>query len=280
MTLVRPVTPHSVPSIPLHPMLFLPTPSLSDLGLPAAGHPVPSRAAQLQPPASHANPRKSAPLSLLSPIAGTLPNSRRNQPRRNHSDAPGRPPSARNTDNPGKAEPEGQSDWTAYTCEFLVMHVLRRQHAEIRHQIEDLQQQIEAAVGRAGGAHPELAALCLHLAQMGRELAAQIAGEESLFPAILALELAYVGLDCSSTPPPRVRANLQDLARHHRLSDRHLDQMRAEALWLAVHADAADPGFSDRLLRLRSDLLLHFQLEDHVLLPRVTQMEAELFGAG
>lgn len=276
MTLVGPVTPNSVPSTPQHPILFLPSPSLSNLRLSASGHLMPARAPQRQPAASHANPRKSAPLSLLSPISGALPASRRNKPGRNHSDAP----YVRNTDNPANAEPEGQSDWTGYTCEFLVTHVLRRQHAEIRHQIEDLQQQTEAAVGRDGGAHPELAALRRHLTQMGRELAAQIADEESLFPAILSLELAYVGLDCSSTPPPRVRGNLQDLARHHRLPDRHLDEMRAEALWLAVHADAADPGFSDRLLRLRSDLLLHFQLEDHVLLPRVTQMEAELFGAG
>lgn len=217
----------------------------------------------------HADPRKSYPIALLDSMASASKTGQGRKSARNNNpcnlSAPARAPRRHSSAN--------ESEWASYTCEFLVTHVLRKQHAEIRQEILQLQQ------FAADAGHAEADAIGRVLAQLGRELAAHIAEEEDIFPTVLDLELAYVGMDCTSASPQRIGSNLESIAQHHRQHSRHLDQLRTEANLLASHPDAALRELADRLLRLRGALLSHFHLEDQVLLPRVACMETQLFGS-
>ncbi len=163
------------------------------------------------------------------------------------------------------AEP-APPDWAAYTCEYLITHVLRRQHSEIREELLRLSELVRTTAEPAR-------ALASLLTTMAAQLTTHIAEEESMFPHLLELELAYVGLDHASGAPQRVCRGLDLASDQHRRHDQQLEELRAEA----VRLGASDRELMGRLLRFHRAVVEHFQLEDRVLLPRAARMERELF---
>jgi len=175
-----------------------------------------------------------------------------------------------------------QPDWNSYTCEFLITRILRRQHAELRDELRQLEEMAGAAADKPG--HPGQAGstgrVRSALTALAGELDSDFAEEERVFSRLLDVELAYIGMDCASCPPQRVQNSLHQTAQRHGVEKRHLDRIEA-----AIHAfnPAPVPGtvnhvLWDRLLHFHQLLTTHSQIEDYVLLPRVTRMESELFG--
>jgi len=176
-----------------------------------------------------------------------------------------------------------QPDWNGYTCEFLITRILRRQHAELRNELHHLEDMAAAAAaGKTGhsGQPGRIGRVQTALATLAAELESDFAEEERLYSQLLDVELAYIGMDCASCPPQRVQNSLHQTAQRHGIEKRRLDRIEA-----AIHSfnPAPAPGTLDhilweRLLGFHQLLVAHFHIEDYVLLPRATRMEAELFG--
>lgn len=168
-------------------------------------------------------------------------------------------------------EASAEPDWRGYTCEFLVMRVLLRQHAEIRDELRHLKE--------LAGSDPCIAdhprnSISLLLTSLSAELSAHLVEEEHVFTKLLEMEQAYVGEDPACERPQRIGARVNRIAEEHDHQGLQLDHIRNEAKSLGPAARE----FADRLLRLDRVLASHFHLEDDVLLPRAARMEAELFG--
>jgi iron-sulfur cluster repair protein YtfE (RIC family) len=173
-----------------------------------------------------------------------------------------------------------QPDWNSYTCEFLITRILRRQHAELRdelHQLEDM-----AAAADAGKpSHPHTPGRVQSaLVALAGKLDTDFVEEERLYSRLLEVELAYIGTDCASCPPQRVQSSLHNTAQRHGVEKRRLGRIEAaiRSFNPAPAAGSVDHILWNRLLRFHQLLMAHFHIEDYVLLPRVTRMEAELFG--
>lgn len=175
-----------------------------------------------------------------------------------------------------------QPDWNSYTCEFLITRILRRQHAELRDELHQLEGMAAAAAGNPdhAGQPRRIGRVRTALAALAGELDSDFAEEERVYTRLLDVELAYIGTDCASCPPQRVESSLHQTAHRHGVEKRRVDRIQA-----AIHSfnDAPASGpvdhvLWDQLLRFHRLLLTHFHIEDYVLLPRATRMEAELFG--
>jgi iron-sulfur cluster repair protein YtfE (RIC family) len=171
------------------------------------------------------------------------------------------------------------ADWSSYTCEFLVMRVLRQQHEQIREDLSHLQHLAETAAIGDSAHRSHFETLQPALAALASELLTQMAGEEQIFPNLLELELAYVGEESACSCPTPVRKGLERIARRHSLHRRKIDQIRAEAACLIPSPDLTSihRHLCDRLLQFCRSVVSHFELEDHVLLPRIARMEAAIF---
>ena len=172
-----------------------------------------------------------------------------------------------------------QSRWASYTCEFLVMRVLRQQHAAIREELRRLLQLTQAALQHIDAPRSDLQAISERVRALAGELTDDIAAEEPVFTNMLELELAYVGHHPGSTHPHPAGESLDRIAEQHGHYAALLRQLRSDAIRLTTTraATAAERRLSDHLLQLDRLLLDHFHLEDDVLLPRIARMEAELF---
>jgi iron-sulfur cluster repair protein YtfE (RIC family) len=175
-----------------------------------------------------------------------------------------------------------QPDWNSYTCEFLVTHILRQQHAELREELHRLQDLAASAAERPAhprasirsASHGRATRVQMALATLAGRLDSDFAEEERLYPRLL-----DVGMDCTSNPPQPVQPSLHHTAHRHDLEKKRLDRIQtAVRSNPAPRAGTASHELWDRLHRFHRLLLTHFHLEDYVLLPRVTRMEAELFG--
>lgn len=187
---------------------------------------------------------------------------------------------ARSSRHPGVVAAE-QPDWNGYTCEFLITRILRLQHSELRselHQLEDIAAAAEASTRPEAGEPSPIGRVQSALATLAGELDIDFAEEERLYPRLLDVERAYVGMDCASAPPQPVHSSLHSTVHRHGIEKRRLDRIEAAIHSFNPAAGTVDHVLWNRLLRFHRNLLTHFHVEDYVLLPRVTRMEAELFG--
>lgn len=172
-----------------------------------------------------------------------------------------------------------QPDWEQYCFEFLIERVLQNQHAGIREQLLPLQALSAEAAKQQGKDRRERKIVSNLLRSFVSELAASMVQEESIFPILLQLELAYIGESPGPGYPKRVRATLDALSTQHRVHLRKLDTICQRAGCLSAPSEPASPGrdLSERLEILHRTLLNLYSIENKVLFARAAQMEAEIF---
>jgi regulator of cell morphogenesis and NO signaling len=182
------------------------------------------------------------------------------------------------------AEPEPESrrhqaDWNRCTCEFLVLRLLRKQHADIQAQIRDLPTVAAATAERDDSRHPELMTILELVKELAEELTFHMDSEErNVFPILLDVELAYLGELTASSAPREIGSILKKMAEEHRIAGRTLGRLRHESNGFhpPVEADGEFKQFYDRLGLLYSAIRQDLHVENNVLFSRVAQMEAAL----
>ena len=166
------------------------------------------------------------------------------------------------------------------TFEFLILRVLRNQHGRVKEELPVLQGIAATVADRYRARHPELAVIDDLLQKLSLELTTHLAEEEgTLFPALLELELAYLGESPILGYPKRVRDILKSMSQQHDTSSVTLRQIRAASHSFCPPSRAAAPyrEFYDRLQKFFRELHRDFHMENNILFPQAAQMEAEIF---
>ncbi len=168
---------------------------------------------------------------------------------------------------------------TGSTCEFLILRVLRREHADLRAELRQLQARAAAIADRHGSRHLELHVIRELVEELASKLVLHMNAEEStVFPALLDLELAYLGERYLPAASMRVGDLLESMAEEHRLAGQTLQRLCRETSGFCSPGNTGSESqeFYGRLRTLYSGLRHDLDVENNVLFPRVTQMEAEL----
>ena len=179
----------------------------------------------------------------------------------------------------GREAPDHGSDWTGKTCEFLILRVLRQQHADLRDGLRNLRILAADAAERNGSKHAELRVIRDLVEELSVELGTHMDAEEStVFPALLEVELAYLVESFASMPRRLLDAILKSMSVQHRVAGRTLGQLRRESNGFCppARADGKYQEFFGRLRELYIEVRHDLHVENNVLFPRVMQMEAEL----
>src|SRR5665213_2199738 len=166
------------------------------------------------------------------------------------------------------------------TFEFLILRVLRNQHGRIKEELTVLQGIAATVADRYRARYQELAAIHELLQKLSLELTTHLAEEEdTLFPALLELELAYLGESPILGYPKRVRDILKSMSQQHDTSSVTLRQIRAASQSFCPPSRAAAPyrEFYDHLQKFFRELHRDFHMENNILFPQAAQMEAEIF---
>ena len=166
------------------------------------------------------------------------------------------------------------------TLEFLILRELGNQHARVKEEIPVLQAIAATVADRYRSRHPELAVIEELLQKLSLELTTHLAEEEvTLFPALLELELAYMGESPILGYPKRVRNILKSMSQQHDSSSATLRQIRvaSNSFCPPSRAVASHREFYDRLQKFFRALHRDFHIENNILFPQAAQMEAEIF---
>ena len=169
--------------------------------------------------------------------------------------------------------------WRGSTCEFLILRVLRKEHADLRVELHHLRTLAAASTERHHGNRPEIPIIGELVEQLAAELAAHMDTEETtVFPVLLEVELAYVGEISVSTAPRGVGQLLKSMSEQHQRTRRTLARLRRESNdFRSPSTDGLlDREFYAQMASLDCGLRSDFRLENAVLFPRVAQMESEL----
>jgi len=174
----------------------------------------------------------------------------------------------------------GTSRFENKTFEFLILRVLRNQHGRVKEEFPVLQRIAATVADCYGARHPELGVIDELLQKLSLELTTHLAEEEgTLFPALLELELAYLGESPILGYPKRVRSILKSMQQQHDTSSVTLRQIRAASHSFCPPERVAAPyrEFYDRLQKFFRELHRDFHMENNILFPQAAQMEAEIF---
>jgi regulator of cell morphogenesis and NO signaling len=166
------------------------------------------------------------------------------------------------------------------TFEFLILRALRNQHERVKEELPLLQETAATVADRYRTRHPELTAIEELIQALSLKLTTHLAEEEGiLFPALLELELAYLGESPIAGYPKRVRNILESMSLQHDTSDVTLHQ-----IWAKSHnfippsdADSLFRKFYVDLQRFFGELHRDFHMENNILFTQAAQMEAEIF---
>ena len=182
------------------------------------------------------------------------------------------------------ADPSGQFaphqvDWNGSTCEFLILRILRKEHADLKEEIRNLRVLAKGSSELHSSADPELKISRELFEELAEELTAHMEAEEkTVFPALLEVELAYVGEGTQSLTPGWIPATLKRMSQEHRVAGRTLSLLCQEthAFHVPKGADPAYQEFYDGLTKLYGGIRHDFHVENDILFPRIAQMEMAL----
>ena len=170
-------------------------------------------------------------------------------------------------------------EWEASTCEFLILRVLRKEHADLRTDIQRVRGLAKLAAEHQESSHAEVTIVGELIEDLAAELAAHMLAEEhAVFPALLELELAYVGEGPISMPARRIEPLLRSMSKQHSATGRTLTRIHQQSNGYHPPARAGleYKQLYEELAKLDSELRRDVRLEDNILFHRATQMEREL----
>ena len=183
-------------------------------------------------------------------------------------------------DRPAPRDKKSESPASTQTLEFLILRVLQAQHEELRRALPPLETLAATAIERNRAKHPELVLIEELLRSLSSDLTAHLAEEErNLFPALLQLELAYLGENPAPGYPMQVRDIVGSMSQQHDISGGTLRRITAASNGFCApeRTDDSFHAFYDGLQKFFSDLHHDFYVENNILFPQAAQMEAAIF---
>lgn len=164
-------------------------------------------------------------------------------------------------------------DWTQASLTDLIAHIIATHHDYLRAELPRLELLLVKVQNAHGERHPELA----RAGELYRALAADLMPhlmkeEQILFPFIRQMEQGQTGSACFGT----VQSPIRVMEMEHEAVGGMLSELRQVTGAYATPADgcATFKALYDGLETLERDLHLHIYLENQVLHPRATAMEA------
>jgi regulator of cell morphogenesis and NO signaling len=167
-------------------------------------------------------------------------------------------------------------DWKSAPLSELIRHIIDTHHVYLKIELPELSRQVAGAAAENG----ELRALVPVFQALREELESHMWKEEVvLFPLILTLEAAQ----SEGTPPPpahcgTVNNPIRVMNAEHDGAKSALRELRRITSDFAVPPDAGDAvrRLYPALERFEADMHCHIHLEDDLLVPRASALEASL----
>lgn len=170
-------------------------------------------------------------------------------------------------------------DWTQASLADLTDHIVATHHAFLKDELPRLAQLLEKVLQAHGPNHPELTEVGLVFRALAGELGEHLQKEEQvLFPLIRTMEASgmVATFHCGS-----VNAPISVMEREHDQAGEALRRLRALTGGYPPPQDACVTyrALLDGLAALERDLHEHIHLENNILHPRATRLEAGFAGA-
>lgn len=162
-----------------------------------------------------------------------------------------------------------------FPFEHLIDHIIRRQHAKIGEESLRLQRLAVIVAAREAGGHRDRAAIPHLMESLISDLAVHVADEESRFPLLLGLELAYIGEGPVPAYSQSMRDVLRSMSAQHRRRLKMLSRLCILAGSLSESGDQTARDFSEGFSGLYRASLGHSRIEVEMF-TRAAAMEAEI----
>ena len=175
-----------------------------------------------------------------------------------------------------EAEPAGTArDWTTAPLAELADHIVNTHHVYLRNTLPALDQRLVKVIAAHGPNHGDsLLPLQGTFQGVVEELTAHMMKEEMiLFPLIKRIEAGLPGSHCGSVNNP-----IRVMEYEHDSAANALREMRRVTGDYSLPHDACNTyrALFEGLQELETDLHLHIHLENNILFPRVSELEARL----
>jgi iron-sulfur cluster repair protein YtfE (RIC family) len=169
-------------------------------------------------------------------------------------------------------------DLGQFPFEFLIVHIIQKQHAVIREESIRLQHFASKVAKRDSAGHQDWSFLRHMLGSLVCDLADDIADEESRFALLLDLELAYLGEGPAPAQSEPIRDSVRSVSAHHHRELTRLNRICTMAELLAESGEpnsSTDRDFRHGLTVLYQEVRSHSDVENEVF-TRAARMEAEM----
>ncbi len=169
-------------------------------------------------------------------------------------------------------------DWSKASLGELIRHIMETHHAYVKQESPRLEQLAAKVASVHGSNHPEVLRIQETFSDLSAELASHLMKEEMiLFPYIMEMEQATAQ---GHPAPPCQFGTVQNPVRmmmvEHDGAGQALRELRATSSDYTPPADACVTyqTFYAALAAFEADLHQHIHLENNILFPRATQLEA------
>ena len=173
---------------------------------------------------------------------------------------------------------ESAKDWNVEPLTELTSHIVNRHHSYVRTELARLGSLLEKVCSAHGQNHSELFTVQEFFNGLSQEMTMHMYKEENiLFPYIEQMEAAVNGWRPRPYPPfGTVRNPIQMMETEHECAAEALRGMRKASDNFSVPADGCTSfqALYKGLIDFEKDLHLHIHLENNILFPRATAMEA------
>jgi regulator of cell morphogenesis and NO signaling len=179
---------------------------------------------------------------------------------------------------PAAALGESPKDWNVEPLSELTSHIVNRHHSYVRTELARLSSLLEKVCSAHGQNHSALFRVQEYFSGLSQEMTMHMYKEENiLFPYIEQMEAAVTGRGPQPYPPfGTVRNPIQMMETEHESAAKALRGIRKASGNFTVPADGCISlrALYQGLIDFEEDLHLHIHLENNILFPRASAVEA------
>ncbi len=173
---------------------------------------------------------------------------------------------------------DNANSWNEAPLHALTAHIVAKHHAFVRQETPRIESLLRKVISRHGDTHPEVRRIEELFLAMGQELNAHMMKEELiLFPYIERMEVAFLaGEALPKACFESIASPIANMMADHDDAGALLAGIRelSGGFTPPVGACPTYTGLYHSLAEFESDLHRHVHLENNILFPRATQMEA------
>lgn len=173
--------------------------------------------------------------------------------------------------------------WQQASLKELIGHIVERYHRPLDEELPRLDQMMQKVLRVHGERHPELAQVAAAFGEIVDDLGPHMLKEERvLFPYVARLEaIASSGEGLLASPFGSIQSPIGAMEAEHESVGGALGRLRGLSAGFEAPADACNTfrGLYHGFAGLERDLHEHIHIENNILFPGATRLEAELLSA-